>query len=112
MMLRDPTEFAGLADAPDAAPTGGMAGLATRSTTGVLPEPGKVCGIEHCSRRCPPRRKPLSRGREIARVSSVRETADMAGLAACSTTDPAADVETPAVNHKITRSPNRQIAFC
>ena len=45
-------------------------------------------------------------------TDSVGETADMAGLAACSTTDPAADVETPAANHKITRSPNRQIAFC
>jgi len=36
--VSDPTEIAGFADAPDVATTGGMAGLATRSTTGVLPE--------------------------------------------------------------------------
>jgi len=45
-LVSDPTEFAGFADAPDAATTGGMAGLATCSTTGLLPKPGEVCGIE------------------------------------------------------------------
>jgi len=44
-LASDPIEFAGLADGRDAATTGGMAGLATRSTKGVLPERGKVCGI-------------------------------------------------------------------
>ena len=55
-LVSDPTEFAGFADAPDAATTGGMVGLATRSTKGVLPEPGKVCGIRQDCRR------PLSAG--------------------------------------------------
>jgi len=50
-LVSDPTEFAGFADAPDAATTGGMAGLATRSTTGLLPKPGKVCGIRQSCRR-------------------------------------------------------------
>jgi len=46
-LVSDPIEFSGFADERDAATTGGMAGLATRSTKGVLPEPGKVCGIRH-----------------------------------------------------------------
>ena len=53
----DPIEFAGFADGRDAATTGGMAGLAARSTKGVLPEPGKVCCISLRSPALPRRRR-------------------------------------------------------